>query len=163
MQSLPAPQAPSQHNEWHQQDLCQRAGTTFCHTFGTCVPWQGPGGEWAQGDRSAREELGRAGLIKGKITLKFFLKKSTNSCTSSSFCFPAQVWTSSGVSHGLWAALTLSAAQRGHFRAGKGNPSAATSQRTLCCQGNSSLNNGNLILGLFSAPHWLCVPTASGN
>lgn len=75
MQSLPAPQAPSQHNEWHQQDLCQRAGTTFCHTFGTCVPWQGPGGEWAQGDGSAREELGRAGLIKGKITLKFFLKK----------------------------------------------------------------------------------------
>lgn len=136
MQSLPALWASSQHHEWHLQDLFQRAGTSFCHTFGTCVPWQGPGGEWAQNDR---EELGRAGLMKGKIILNLKKKKkSTNSCTSSSFCFPAQVWTNTAVFCGLWAALTLSASQREHFRAGKGDPRAATSQK-LCVARETAL------------------------
>lgn len=155
---MPALRASSQHNEWHLQGLFRRAGTMFCHSFGTCVPWQGPGGERAQNDRSGREELGRAGPIKGKIILKKTLKNSTNSCTSSSFCFPAQVCTRSGVSPWpLGSTHPLSSSERA-FQGREGQSKSSHIARTSCCQGNSSLGNGRNILGIFSAPHHFVSP-----
>lgn len=128
---MPALRASSQHNEWHLQGLFRRAGTTFCHTFGTCVPWQGPGGDRAQNDRSGREELGRAGPIKGKIILKKLLKNPPTAAPAHPFASQPRSVPGAVFPRGPWAALTLSAAQRGHSRAGKGNPRAATSQE-LC-------------------------------
>lgn len=160
MQSLPALWASSQHHEWHLQDLFQRAGTSFCHTFGTCVPWQGPGGEWAQNDR---EELGRAGLMKGKIILNLKKKKIHQQLHQLILLLPSPsldqhccfLWPV-GSTH------PLSSPERA-FQGREGRPKSSHITKTLCCQGNSSPGNGSLILGLFSAPLWLCVPTASGN
>lgn len=135
---MPALRAPSQHDEWHLQDLFQRAGTTLCHTFGMCVPWQGPGGERARNDRSGREELGRAGLVKGKIILKQFLKihqqlhqlilllPSPGLYQQRCFLWP------------LGSTHPFRSPERA-FQGREGQSKSGHISRTLCCQGNSSL------------------------
>lgn len=75
----------------------------------------------------AGRKSGRAGLMKGKIIIKKIIHQQLHQCNSS-FCFPVQVCTNSGGSHCLWAAFAVSAARRGYFRAGKGNPRAVASQ-----------------------------------
>ena len=134
----------------------------------TCVPWQRCTGRDLEERRLkmtdlAGRKLGRAGLIEGKL----IKKKKKNPPT----VVPVQLvllLPSPGLYQQWWFLLPLGSiyclsSPEGVFQGGEGQSKSSRIARTSCCQGNSLLGNGSIILGLFFSPHWFCIPIASAN